>query len=81
MFDDCTHNFALNKQSGLRIRPFSDCRLNRDADMELLRLAGYLRAIATKEADFRALDHSEWEKYMGFSRWFQPIQCSTFLQS
>lgn len=63
MFDDCTHNFALNKQSGLAIKPFANCNVDREADVELQTLARYLEAIAAREKDFRVLDHRLWRRY------------------
>jgi len=63
MFDDVRHNFLMNKQSGLRIRPFRQAHQNRDKDVELLLLARYLRSIARLD-DFATLKHRDWEKYL-----------------
>ncbi|XP_037092219.1 ubiquitin-like domain-containing CTD phosphatase 1 [Pollicipes pollicipes] len=63
MFDDVRHNFLMNRQSGLRIRPFRQAHQNRDKDVELLLLARYLRSIARLE-DFGALRHRDWERYL-----------------
>lgn len=62
MFDDIRRNFIMNPQTGLRIRPFRQAHFNRDKDRELLRLAKYLKDIASVE-DFTTLNHRKWEKY------------------
>uniref|UniRef100_A0A1I8IYQ1 FCP1 homology domain-containing protein n=1 Tax=Macrostomum lignano TaxID=282301 RepID=A0A1I8IYQ1_9PLAT len=62
MIDDIRRNFAMNPQSGLRIRPFRQAHQHRQHDRELIRIAEYLEAIADVE-DFRELDHRRWEKY------------------
>lgn len=62
MFDDIRRNFIMNPQTGLRIRPFRQAHINREKDRELLRLAKYLKDIATV-ADFTSLNHKKWEKY------------------
>ena len=63
MFDDVRHNFLMNRQSGLRIKAFRQAHQNRDKDVELLRLARYLRSIARLD-DFSALRHRDWERYL-----------------
>jgi len=63
MFDDLRRNFLMNPQSGLRIRPFKDCHINRANDKELSRLGKYLEQIAGME-DFTSLDHKRWEQYL-----------------
>ncbi|KAL3864606.1 hypothetical protein ACJMK2_006271 [Sinanodonta woodiana] len=62
MFDDIRRNFIMNPQSGLKIRPFREAHLNRNKDRELVRLARYLRAIASVD-DFTTLNHKRWEKF------------------
>lgn len=68
MFDDCSHNFALNKQSGLKIKPFANCHVARATDQELLLLASYLELIARTVPDFRELNHSKWKQFVGQSK-------------
>lgn len=63
MFDDIRRNFLMNPKSGLRIKPFSQCHLNRDKDKELLKLASYLKKIAENCDDFNKLNHKKWESY------------------
>lgn len=63
MFDDIRRNFLMNPKSGLRIKPFSQCHLNRDKDKELLKLATYLKNIAEHCDDFNKLNHKKWENY------------------
>ncbi|CAG0887336.1 unnamed protein product [Cyprideis torosa] len=63
MFDDCSHNFLMNPQSGLKIRPFREAHLNRDTDAELLYLKRYLRLIR-KEEDFTVFNHRKWRKHL-----------------
>ncbi|KAK3604426.1 hypothetical protein CHS0354_020849 [Potamilus streckersoni] len=62
MFDDIRRNFIMNPQSGLKIRPFREAHFSRDKDRELIRLARYLRAIASVD-DFTTLNHRKWEKF------------------
>lgn len=64
MFDDIRRNFLMNPKSGLRIKPFSQCHLNRDKDKELLKLAKYLKNIAENCDDFNKLNHKKWESYV-----------------
>lgn len=64
MFDDIRRNFLMNPKSGLRIKPFSQCHLNRDKDKELLKLATYLKNIAENCDDFNKLNHKKWESYV-----------------
>jgi len=63
MFDDIRRNFLMNPKSGLRIKPFSQCHLNREKDKELLKLATYLKNIAENCDDFNKLNHRKWETY------------------
>lgn len=63
MFDDIRRNFLMNPGSGLRIKPFSQCHLNRARDTELLKLAAYLKKIAEHCDDFNKLNHRKWESY------------------
>lgn len=63
MFDDIRRNFLMNKQNGLRVRPFRQAHLNRDKDRELIKLAKYLRAIAKLDS-LEELNHRQWEKYL-----------------
>jgi ubiquitin-like domain-containing CTD phosphatase 1 len=63
MFDDIRRNFLMNRQSGLRIKPFSHAFLNREKDTELLKLAAYLKSIAENCDDFTKLNHRKWESY------------------
>lgn len=60
--DDLSRNFALNYQSGLKIRAFKNAAESRASDRELVRLAKYLVSIATTCDDFRVLDHTIWRK-------------------
>lgn len=62
MFDDLRRNFVMNPQNGLVIRPFRKAHLNRSKDKELVRLTGYLLAIA-ELSDLSSLDHSRWEAF------------------
>ena len=61
MIDDIARNFAMNPQTGLRIRPYRITR--RATDKELRRITEYLRLIALQEPDFTKLDHSKWSHY------------------
>ncbi|XP_072923981.1 ubiquitin-like domain-containing CTD phosphatase 1 isoform X2 [Hemitrygon akajei] len=63
MFDDIGRNFLMNPQNGLKIRPFMKAHLNRDKDMELLKLSQYLKEIGKLE-DFTELNHKYWERYL-----------------
>lgn len=63
MFDDIRRNFLMNPKSGLRIKPFSNCHVNREKDKELLKLATYLKDIAEHCDDFNNLNHRKWEGY------------------
>jgi ubiquitin-like domain-containing CTD phosphatase 1 len=63
MFDDIRRNFLMNPKSGLRIKAFSQCHLNRATDTELLKLAKYLKKIAENCDDFNQLNHRKWEGY------------------
>jgi ubiquitin-like domain-containing CTD phosphatase 1 len=63
MFDDIRRNFLMNPKSGLRIKPFNNCHLNRAKDKELLKLATYLKNIAENCDDFNKLNHRKWESY------------------
>lgn len=63
MFDDIRRNFLMNPQSGLKIRAFRQAHLNRDKDIELVKLKKYLKDIATHCEDFTKLNHRKWEKY------------------
>ena len=62
MFDDLRRNFLMNPQNGLRIRPFRNAHEARHTDQELLKLAAYLRDIASL-TDLSRLRHSKWEAY------------------
>lgn len=44
-----------------QIRPFMKAHLNRDKDMELLKLSQYLKEIGKLE-DFTELNHKYWER-------------------
>lgn len=61
MFDDIRRNFLMNPSNGLRIRAFRQAHVNRSSDKELLKLAKYLKEIATVE-DLCTLNHRNWEK-------------------
>eukprot|EP01116_Phalansterium_solitarium_P013966 TRINITY_DN31440_c0_g1_i1.p1 TRINITY_DN31440_c0_g1~~TRINITY_DN31440_c0_g1_i1.p1 ORF type:complete len:325 (-),score=69.97 TRINITY_DN31440_c0_g1_i1:8-982(-) len=63
MFDDLSRNFAMNPKSGLKIRPFRSCHINRASDRELLLLSNYLKLIAPLPI-FEELDHSDWERFV-----------------
>lgn len=63
MFDDIRRNFFMNPKSGLRIKPFNNCHINRSKDKELLKLATYLKEIAENCDDFNKLNHRKWESY------------------
>lgn len=63
MFDDIRRNFLMNPSSGLRIKAFSHCHINRSKDKELLKLATYLKNIAQNCDDFNKLNHRKWESY------------------
>ncbi|XP_051870809.1 ubiquitin-like domain-containing CTD phosphatase 1 isoform X2 [Pristis pectinata] len=63
MFDDIGRNFLMNPQNGLKIRPFMKAHLNRDKDMELMKLSQYLKEIGKLE-DFTELNHKYWERYL-----------------
>lgn len=63
MFDDIRRNFLMNPKNGLKIKPFSNCHLNRAKDTELLKLAEYLKKIAENCEDFTKLNHRKWETY------------------
>lgn len=63
MFDDVRRNFLMNPKSGLRIKPFNNCHINRAKDKELLKLATYLKNIAEHCSDFNKLNHRKWENY------------------
>jgi ubiquitin-like domain-containing CTD phosphatase 1 len=63
MFDDIRHNYVMNPQNGLVIRPFRKAHFSRASDQELLHLTDYLLAIAELE-DLSGLDHEEWEAYV-----------------
>jgi ubiquitin-like domain-containing CTD phosphatase 1 len=52
----------MNPQNGLVIKPFRKAHMNRATDQELVRLTGYLLAIAELQT-FDHLDHSRWEQY------------------
>lgn len=54
---------VMNKQNGLVIRPFKRAHLTREEDMELFKLAIYLRKIAPMES-IGSLRHSRWESYI-----------------
>ncbi|KAK4792173.1 hypothetical protein SAY86_022608 [Trapa natans] len=60
MFDDLRRNFVMNPQNGLTIRPFRKAHQSRESDQELVKLTGYLLAIAELD-DFSWLDHRTWE--------------------
>jgi len=62
--DDLGRNFAMNPQSGLKIKPFKNAHTMRHTDQELFILERYLRLIGQKENDFRTLDHKKWKKYL-----------------
>ena len=60
--DDLQRNFAMNPECGLRCTKFS--RKNGHVDRELLGIASYLVAIATRVPDFRQLDHNRWAHFL-----------------
>lgn len=62
MFDDLRRNFVMNPQNGLTIRPFRKAHQNRESDQELIKLTGYLLAIADLD-DLSGLDHGNWEVF------------------
>ncbi|KAI0567230.1 Ubiquitin [Gracilaria domingensis] len=62
--DDLAKNFALNPQSGLKIKPFRNAQVARHSDRELYMLDLYLKLIAERETDFTSLNHNEWKKYL-----------------
>ncbi|KAJ9538201.1 hypothetical protein OSB04_030934 [Centaurea solstitialis] len=62
MFDDVQKNFVMNPHNGLTIKPFKKAHANRDSDVELVKLAQYLLAIADLD-DISILDHMKWESY------------------
>ncbi|XP_055331347.1 ubiquitin-like domain-containing CTD phosphatase 1 [Paramacrobiotus metropolitanus] len=59
--DDLRRNFLMNPKSGIRITQYRRAFENRDKDMELVKLAEYLEAIA-EETDFTKLNHRKWER-------------------
>lgn len=59
--DDLGRNFALNPQSGLKIKPYKDAHTTRPHDRELVYLTRYLQLIAN-EKEFTGLDHANWKK-------------------
>ena len=61
MFDDLRRNFLMNPSNGLKIKPFKNAHTNRSTDRELLKLAKYLKKIASLPS-FDQLDHKHWEK-------------------
>eukprot|EP01117_Protostelium_nocturnum_P010161 TRINITY_DN3629_c0_g1_i2.p2 TRINITY_DN3629_c0_g1~~TRINITY_DN3629_c0_g1_i2.p2 ORF type:complete len:356 (-),score=128.79 TRINITY_DN3629_c0_g1_i2:123-1190(-) len=61
--DDLGRNFALNPQSGLKIRAFKNALESKD-DKELMHLIKYLSLIGDQE-DFSVLDHSDWKRKIG----------------
>eukprot|EP01006_Ploeotia_vitrea_P033441 TRINITY_DN65549_c12_g1_i1.p1 TRINITY_DN65549_c12_g1~~TRINITY_DN65549_c12_g1_i1.p1 ORF type:complete len:377 (+),score=217.10 TRINITY_DN65549_c12_g1_i1:157-1131(+) len=60
--DDVSRNFALNAQSGLKIKAYKNAHKNRDKDRVLISMTMYLLMI--KDLDFRTLDHSKWKEYV-----------------
>ena len=62
--DDLGRNFAMNPQSGLKIRAYKHSSSSRQSDRELLYLQEYLLAIAQEVQDFSTLDHSGWKEYI-----------------
>lgn len=61
--DDVAENFALNPQNGLRIDPFQDALIFRQADRELFYLTQYLTMISPLNS-FESLDHCRWKDYI-----------------
>ena len=61
--DDLGRNFAMNPQSGLRIKAYKHSAVSRATDRELLYLKEYLALIAAV-SDFTTLDHSQWKEYL-----------------
>jgi len=61
--DDLARNFALNPQSGLKIKAYKHSSVNRARDTELVPLARYLSAIAMRVSDFSTLNHRAWKRY------------------
>ena len=61
--DDLARNFAMNPQSGLKIKPYKHSTVTRAHDRELLYLTEYLRLIAALD-DFTRLDHSQWREFL-----------------
>lgn len=69
MFDDVSHNFIMNKQNGLKIKP---CRKmvvpeNRAADRELADLGEYLMLIKDMPT-FEELRHRKWQRFVAKHR-------------
>ncbi|PIA18791.1 HAD-superfamily subfamily IIID h [Coemansia reversa NRRL 1564] len=60
--DDLGRNFALNRQNGLKIRPYKRADTSVRNDTELYRLTRYLLSIA-KLPTLEFLDHSQWHSY------------------
>jgi len=65
--DDMARNFALNFQSGLRIKAFRYSKETSRNDKELTYLSRYLQDIGTLD-DFAVLDHRQWRR--SFSKSF-----------
>ncbi|KAJ2808957.1 hypothetical protein H4R20_000506 [Coemansia guatemalensis] len=60
--DDLGRNFALNRQNGLKIRPYKRADTSIRNDTELYKLTRYLLSIA-KLPTLEFLDHSQWHSY------------------
>jgi len=60
--DDLARNFAMNPQSGLKIKAYRHAHKNRSRDTELIYLAQYLVMISANSNDFSALPHSNWKE-------------------
>lgn len=62
--DDLGRNFAMNPQSGLKIKAFKNAPVSRHTDQELYFVGRYLYLVSKNEKDFRVLDHKKWKKYL-----------------
>lgn len=57
--DDLGRNFAMNPQSGLKIRPYKDAPTNRATDKDLQFVGRYLYLLKELD-DFTVADHTNW---------------------
>jgi len=63
IIDDKEHNFLLNPQNGLWIKPYTCQKTSTSNDKSLLFISSYLEKIA-KVNDFTKLNHKEWFSYV-----------------